>query len=83
MVEHISVHGFKYKLTKKMFREYLNKEFPNPDGAGSKGAAGLSGKGRYGATKRPYGDYLYACDREMFDMEYRDWISKHRQGLIS
>ena len=58
------------KRTKKEFKEYLNKNYPfNPDDTG-KGE-----KGRYRATKRGYGDYLYSADKEMFDHDYQKWLN--------
>ena len=57
------------KRTKKEYREMLNCEHPfNPNDVGK-------GKnGRYKPSRRPYGDYLYAADREMFDTGYEEWL---------
>lgn len=52
------------KLTKKMFREQLNKEFP---------AAKSYKNNQYTNRVRPYGDYLYSQDREMFNVNFEDW----------
>lgn len=45
---------------RKAFREYLNRVY----------AGSLFRNGIYQQTKRPYGDYLYAQDREKFDYEF-------------
>ncbi len=47
-------------MTKKEFREKLNKEYSNP----------MHRNGRYRQIKRPYGDYLYYQDRDKFNMLY-------------
>ncbi len=57
------------RLTKKMFREHLNARYPVPEARGTVNAAGPV----YGPTKRPYGDYLYAQDRDKFDLEFEEW----------
>src|ERR1700730_17140288 len=44
----------------KAFREHLNRTC----------AGSLHRHYRFGQTKRPYGDYLYAQDREKFDYEF-------------
>ena len=50
-------------FTKKQFRELLNKEAP---------VANRPWKShRFGNTKRNYGDYLYAQDRDMFEQNYQ------------
>jgi hypothetical protein len=55
-------------LTRKQYREKLNREIGLPDGRGK-------GKnGRYKPSKRLYGDYLYHQDREMFEVEYKEYI---------
>ncbi len=51
------------KPTKKAFREFLNEHFPLP----------THRNGPYHQRTRPYGDYLYAQDREKFDHEYQEW----------
>ena len=57
-------------LTKKAFREHLNKmdaESRDP----------ISWKNhQYGQRKRLYGDYVYAQDRGMFDWLYADWVKE-------
>ena len=59
------------KLTKKAYREYLNKidaESRNP----------VSWKHhQYGQRKRLAGDYLYAQDRILFDLNYAEWIKEN------
>lgn len=58
-------------MTRKEFREILNQRFPfNPNDQG-KGE-----RGRYKATKRPYGDYLYRQDREMFEIDYQEELKR-------
>lgn len=60
------------KISKKKFREYLNVTYPDRD------RYTVNGGGRvYGATKRPYGDYLYAQDRDKFNAEYAEWAAGH------
>ena len=61
----------KNKKTKKMFRELLNRLFPAKNNC-------LSDKEKHiiGQTKRGYGDYLYSQDREMFNVDYQNWINK-------
>ncbi len=58
--------------TKKAFRELLNQRDQ---------ADLLAGNGRWknkkrGPVSRFYGDYLYAQDREMFNLEYSEWVKK-------
>ncbi len=53
----------KRKPTKKAFREHLNKVHPLP----------LHRNGPYHQRTRAYGDYLYAQDKERFDIEYKEW----------
>lgn len=58
-------------MTRKEFREHLNRRFPfNPADQG-KGE-----KGRYKATKRAYGDYLWHQDREMFEVDYQEHLKQ-------
>lgn len=49
--------------TRAAFRRYLNalpgENYKN---------------GRYEQRTRPYGDYLYAQDREKFEWEYQEWL---------
>jgi hypothetical protein len=52
------------KITKKAFREYLNSF---DDGEPT------YRNGRYHSTKRAYGDYLYAQDPEMFNVQFKEW----------
>jgi hypothetical protein len=60
--------GPKRRPTKKAFREFLNREYPEPDHR----------EGRYHQRTRPYGDYLYAQDREKFDVEYTEWLAQQQ-----
>ncbi len=53
------------KLTKKAFREYLN----------SLGGANHR-NGMYQQRTRPYGEYLYAQDRDKFNVDYEEWKAK-------
>jgi len=55
----------KRKLTKKAFREFLNRE--------SEGQP-KHRHFRYQQRTRPYGDYLYAQDREKFNFDYQQWL---------
>lgn len=55
-------------LSKKDFRDFLNK-LEEKDGY-------KWHNGRYGATKRKYGDYLYSQDRDLFECNYSDWLCK-------
>ena len=52
------------KVTKKMFREYLNKLAEDSP---------LHRNGRYHQSKRGYGDYLYFQDREKFNVDFEEW----------
>lgn len=55
------------KKTKKAYREYLNNKYGHEiDKRGS----------LRGASKRLYGDYLYAADKEMFDICYKEWLGQ-------
>jgi hypothetical protein len=63
-------HHLKHLFTKKAFREHLNKSYPfNPAKNNTHGR-------NPGARKRAYGDYLYAQDREQFNVEYTEWVAK-------
>ena len=55
------------KLTKKAFREYLNRRCAE----GPKHR-----ERRYQQRKRGYGDYLYFQDRERFNWEYEEWLKQ-------
>lgn len=52
-------------LTKKTFREELNRD-----------CSGTTNHrhGKFAQRTRPYGDYLYAQDREKFNVDYAEWI---------
>lgn len=61
------------KLTKKQFKEVLNKEH----GMDGQGKTSISHSGGYtfkGQQTRQYGDYLYSADRGRFDMYYEAWV---------
>ena len=58
------------KPTKKAFREYLNKIAENEP---------RHRNYRYQQRTRPYGDYLYAQDREKFNADYQDWLKEQGQ----
>lgn len=57
------------KLTRKAFREELNRS----------GYQHSHANNRFGNRKRPYGDYLYAQDREKFEVDYAEWIEKQNK----
>lgn len=57
------------RLTKKAFKEHLNRTIGFSD-------EGKGKKGRYKATKRKYGDYLYSQDRVMFNVNYEEWLKE-------
>ena len=54
------------KLTKKLFREHLNKLCENSPN---------NENGKYRQLKRKYGDYLYYQDREKFNVDYNEWLT--------
>lgn len=56
------------KVSNKEFRAILNAYIP----AGSP-LNGRGQHGRYKPTKRAYGDYLFAQDRDMFDIEKAEY----------
>lgn len=62
----------------KAFRELLNRR--NQPAHESKTSGALVDtryrNGRYRQLKRPYGDYLYAQDREKFLVNLREWIDE-------
>lgn len=56
--------------TRAAYRRYLNEmdvAYPSP----------RHKHGRYEQRKRAYGDYLYAQDREKFDVDYAAWLEEH------
>ena len=55
-------------ITKKQYRNILNEQ----DKAARVQAVNSNSKFR--PTKRLYGDYLYSQDREMFDVQYKEYI---------
>lgn len=73
------------KLTKKMFREFLNKKEDERIAEHQKRLHALpkdfvarevkrsDGNNRYHATKRKQGDYLYFQDRDMFNHLFEEW----------
>lgn len=54
----------------KTYREKLNRD--------SAGQPNWKHTGNRGQRVRPYGDYLYAADREMFMVGLREWIAEGR-----
>jgi hypothetical protein len=62
------------RMTNKEFRSILNKLIPAGSPMNGKGQ-----HGRYKPTKRAYGDYLFQCDRVMFEMEKE----RYEEGLHS
>lgn len=73
------------KLTKKMFREVLNKRHQEkvekeqkrlhslPKDFVQREMDRLMGNGVYHARKRKQGDYLYAQDPDMFNHLFKEW----------
>lgn len=57
-----------------MFRELLNKE---SQGRVDEGGS-IWKNDKYGNTKRAYGDYLYSQDREMFNLNYQEWLAEKK-----
>lgn len=60
------------KPTKAAYRRLLNRLYPF-----DKRKNVYTGNVR-GASKRPYGDYLYAQDPEQFEVDFQAWIAKGR-----
>ena len=58
----------------KRFKEYLNKI--------SEGQP-MHFNGRYQQRKRPYGDYLYAQDREKFMDDLNEWLSSGTNPAVN
>lgn len=56
-------------MTRKQFREALNKKYPNPNFR-NKGNDGII----RGQRKRAYGDYLWFQDRPMFENDYQEYL---------
>jgi hypothetical protein len=56
-------------MTRKEFREHLNQKFPFKADDVGKGD-----RNQYKARKRAYGDYLWHQDREMFEMDYQEYL---------
>ena len=65
--------------TRKMFREHLNAEaeIGANDGINAGGHASYRNH-VFGNRKRAYGDYLYHQDRDMFEDNYRCWLSEKK-----
>lgn len=71
----------------KAFREHLNREdlanravqAAKPEGDPSRSEV-MHREGRYRQMKRPYGDYLYAQDRERFMVDLQDWLAEGGMG---
>ena len=73
------------KLTKKIFREVLNKRHEDrvkkeqerlhalPKKFVQREMDRMAGNGSYHARKRKQGDYLYAQDPEMFNHLFKEW----------
>lgn len=59
-------------MTRKEFRERLNKLFPAP--TGNPAVDGKGANNRYRPTKRAYGDYLWHQDRPMFENDYQEYL---------
>lgn len=55
-------------VTKKAFREFLNREHVGDS---------KHKHDRFQQRTRSYGDYLYAQDREKFNVEYAEWCASH------
>lgn len=53
------------KTTKKNFKAMLNEKYDTDHTGWNK---------QSGARKRPYGDWLYSADKEMFDILYNKYI---------
>lgn len=58
----------KKKLTKKAFEEYLNQKY----GVDTQ----KWGNGNYAARVKPYGTYLRSQDKEMFNIQYEEWLKE-------
>lgn len=61
-------------MTRKEFREYLNKLFPAKPGMTSDPGYRKGERNRFGPTKRDYGDYLWHQDRDMFEVSYQEHL---------
>ncbi len=59
-------------ITRKQFREYLNKQYPV--------ATCPHKNNQYGNTKRDYGDYLWHQDRGMFEANYSEYIANENSS---
>lgn len=58
-------------MTRKEYRELLNKRYPfNPSDVGK------GDRNQYKARKRAYGDYLWFNDRSMFEADYQEELKK-------
>ena len=55
------------RKTKKEFREYLNSKYGYKE-------TNTAWSKRAKARKRLYGDYIYSCDKEYFNVQYIQWI---------
>lgn len=60
----------------KEYKEYLNRTYPYD----STHNIGKGKNGRYKPNSRPYGDYLWAQDREMFLAGFEEWLKKGKKG---
>jgi len=72
------------RITKKLFREWLNERYGFADDRYGK-------RGNYGAVKRNYGDYLYNQDPVMFQIlmeervadpnsDFMQWVTIKTRG---
>jgi hypothetical protein len=62
------------KLTKKAFKEFLNKQELEHRKVAPEYINTQYKNGVRGQRTRLYGDYLYSQDREMFNAEYQNWL---------
>ncbi len=82
------------RLTKKMFREYLNQKEDEriaeqqkkyhtlPKDFIEREVKRCEGHNRYHATKRKQGDYLYFQDRDMFNHLFEEWKEDKLNDLL-
>ncbi|KKN55704.1 hypothetical protein LCGC14_0580060 [marine sediment metagenome] len=57
-------------MTRKEFREYLNKEYRVDK-------LGKGSKNQYKPRTRKHGDYLWFQDRIMFEVSYQEYLVEH------
>lgn len=68
-------------ITKKKFQEMLNANDAEQRGNQHNNLVDPYRNNQYGPTKRLYGDYLRSCDPEMFNANYREYLSGEYQNL--